>query len=538
MFNPKNYSYSKTGVEFQTADRELKKLFDKAEELCRKNRANFDGYEVLIEGEKYTGVWLETQPMGGEMYAKRDIGAALSNILIFLRNQRRDGKLPGMITFDPCNKSKVFYAWMQGCFLPNPALNLYYLAGEESEYLSALYRALEDYDGYLWKYRDSDGDGCLETWCVWDTGEDNFTVYILNGARESRIGGYGDVVPPDEGGFPYESPQYMSYSYACRRVLAEISAILGNGKTEEWKDKADKLKKTFRKYLWDEERKACFMRDANNNFIDCLSQENIKCMYGGIFDQQMADSFISEHLLNTEEFWTPYPIPSVAVNSGYFHSSEDYSNCYDKLKELGMAEGNINVNSWSGPVNGLTLQRTIGALLNYDHHAETVLVGKKLENLLKKNGVFVQNYNPFTGEKHGESDGYGPTMLAFLEYVSLMYGVNISRHEVLWTGTDGGDYEYTQQMFGHSFTVKHTGEMNTSIIDGKMKFKFSENVRVKTDLDGNIQFIFGISAEKEKMSIFYKGEEYEALIKPNEIAVIDGGIIRSVKKIDFKEDMK
>ena len=46
---------------------------------------------VLREGADFDGVWLETQPMGGEMYAKRDMEVALNNQLIFLENQRRNG---------------------------------------------------------------------------------------------------------------------------------------------------------------------------------------------------------------------------------------------------------------------------------------------------------------------------------------------------------------------------------------------------------------------------------------------------------------
>ena len=34
---------------------------------------------VLREGADYDGVCLETQPMGGEMYAKRDMEVALNN---------------------------------------------------------------------------------------------------------------------------------------------------------------------------------------------------------------------------------------------------------------------------------------------------------------------------------------------------------------------------------------------------------------------------------------------------------------------------
>ena len=47
---------------------------------------------------------------------------------------------------------------------------------------------LEKFDQYLWRTRDSDGDGCLESFCVYDTGEDNALRYghRLSTARPIR----------------------------------------------------------------------------------------------------------------------------------------------------------------------------------------------------------------------------------------------------------------------------------------------------------------------------------------------------------------
>ena len=111
-----SYALSQNSVAFKTNDSALQYVFDECERLCRENIKEFNDYKVLIEGAKYTGVWLETQPMGGEMYAKRNLEVALNNILIFLRYQRRDGKLPGMIMFEnPWRGVVPHYDWMQGC---------------------------------------------------------------------------------------------------------------------------------------------------------------------------------------------------------------------------------------------------------------------------------------------------------------------------------------------------------------------------------------------------------------------------------------
>ena len=96
-FDHRYYDLQETKVEFHTTDEAKTYVFNRAEEICKENLQLFGDKLVLMEGAKYNGVWLETQPMGGEMYATRNMEAALNNHLIFMKNQRRDGRVPGMI---------------------------------------------------------------------------------------------------------------------------------------------------------------------------------------------------------------------------------------------------------------------------------------------------------------------------------------------------------------------------------------------------------------------------------------------------------
>ena len=553
-----NYQIPETGVSFQTNNERLQWLFDQGEAFCKENVKQFNDYKVLIEGAKYNGVWLETQPMGGEMYAKRDVEIALNNILIFLRYQRRDGKLPGMIAQpDEIMGVVPYYDWMQGCFLPDAAMKLYYLIGKDTEYLKTLYGALEDFDNFLWKYRDSNGDGCLECWSIWDTGEDNCTIHMLNGMQMLEHGGWGGSMPPEGyGNMPYQSPQYMSYSYACRRVLAEIAEILGGNlagaehaeaavcqeqsealewqaRAAEWRAKARQVQNRSAEYLWDENKKAMFPRDKDGEMIYSLTQENIKCMYAGLFTQDMADTFIKEHLLNPAEFWTPYPLPSIAANDPYFHVNEEYSNCAEALKASGNAGHDINDNSWSGPLAGLTYQRSIAAMLNYGHHGETLLIGKKVLELVAQAGAFVQNYNPFTGSFTPQSmNGYGPTVLSVLEYISLLYGVNVAKERVLWTAA-GENFEYTQKLGDKEYTLQNCDGTMTALCNGNRVFACTDNVRIETDMEGRIQAIYGIAEQKEHLVLQYEGLVLEADIKPNEEWQIREDALVKIKEIPF-----
>ena len=78
------------------------------------------GSRLYVEGSGYKNVWLETQPMAGAMWAVRNVSKALANQLVFMRMQRDDGRLPGMVT---TNNSAT---------AENPVLNAVYCIGHES----------------------------------------------------------------------------------------------------------------------------------------------------------------------------------------------------------------------------------------------------------------------------------------------------------------------------------------------------------------------------------------------------------------------
>ena len=514
-------SVPKTGVTFKTSDQKLQQLYDQAEKKAQWNIADFGKYHVLVEGAEYKNVWLETQPMGGLMYAKRDIQAAKDNICIFIDYQREDGRLPGMIHYTNGQKSPYYeslpetrlfekdkitahYCWFQGYCFPMPAFELYFWLGKDRKYLEKLYSALEKFDEYLWKTRDSDNDGCLETWGIWDTGEDNSTRY---GNSPSPWG--LEVAPTEQqiksmteeelkkccrhtslnlNNFPVpiESMDIMSYSYTGRDVLAKISKELNNGKEDYWRNKADDVRAKIKSYLWNEKKHACYDRDKNNEIMDILIHNNLRCMYFGSFDQQMADDFIKYHLMNPDEFWTPTPLPSIAANDPFFRNNSG--------------------NDWSGQPEGLTFQRSIRAMENYGHYAELSMIGQKFIEAMADSLKFTQQIDPFTSKITPNLDGYGPSILASLEFISRMYGIHITQDKIYWSCLDNkNNYSYSQQWGNYLFKMT-TGDNRVScLINGKEVFSFTKGARVISDLSGKIIEVAGIEPEKKKIKVTCKG---------------------------------
>ena len=295
-----------TGVRFETKDPLLSQLVKQAEEKCRLNIKNFGGDPVLVEGGGYEKIWLETQPMGGAMYASRDFATGLNNSLMFMRHQRADGRIPGSIAVIDGKVVPQFNKFQGFCF-PEPALDLYYLGGKDAEYLAQLAKTLEAFDAYLWRVRDSDGDGCLETWCKYDTGEDHAMRYA------DAPDPWEEETPPQGcTAVPIASMDVMSYSYACRETLAEIARISGDAEAQaQWAAKAKAVQDKMVSYLWDDARGAMFDRDKNHNQMPTLIHNTLRCMYWHSLPDALAERFVKEHLLNPQEFWTKMPLPSV-----------------------------------------------------------------------------------------------------------------------------------------------------------------------------------------------------------------------------------
>ena len=474
-----------TRVSFYTRDLALQRLWDEAEGKCRLNLKAFGDRTVLVEGGGYEKIWLETQPMGGEMYALRNLEAAKNNCQLFMDFQRGDGRLPGSIVYEN-GHIKPEYNKYQGFCFPYPALNLYYLLGEDQAFLDQLQDCLRRFDESLWRTRDSNGDGLLESFCVYDTGEDLALRY-----GDAPCWWTEDTPPSGFQVVPMASMDVMSWSYACRDTLSVISRIRGDGQEAFWEKQAKAVADAIRQGLWDEKRGACYDRDHSGRTVDILCHNTLRCMYWKSVSADMAQRFVHEHLLSPSEFWTPFPLPSVAANDPAFRNAPE--------------------NNWSGQPEGLTYQRAILALENYGFHTLVTALGQKLTDAVSQNGYrFTQQFDPFTGkpslvhavthqkvlEGSGEpiQDAYGPTMLACLEYIAHRFGIHPHLGNVWFSLGSGQPYTYEAAFYNHEYAIRSSGKQADIYVDGKKCRTMACGLRAVTDAEGRLLDTVAIEA--------------------------------------------
>jgi hypothetical protein len=309
-------------------------------------------------------------------------------------------------------------------------------AGNKADaYLSELKTSLEKYDAFLWDTRnDSTCFGLhsgsikvkgncppapsagavnqhklLFTVGIGDSGEDGSVKFCRNLAATidptTKRRGWTNCSGP------FLSMDMAGYSVDLRRTIARISALQGDTAAEkQWSAAAAEIKAAAKTALWRPELSAMFDRYADDTWVTSLQHNNLRMMWQGLFDQSMADAFVRDNLMNTSRFWTKMPMPSISVDDPHFENFGD--------------------NNWSGPPEGLTLQRAVRALEAYGHHAESVLAGAALTQALltpacatnASKCAFPQQIDPFTAKPQA-GDGYGPMILSLLEYTARRVGI-------------------------------------------------------------------------------------------------------------------
>jgi len=177
-------------------------------------------------------------------------------------------------------------------------------------------------DGQAW--RDGNQDGLLE----W--GSDR--------GATSSVGGRGFLVQAKWESGMDDSPMYDDVTYNPKtytmelddvglnslyaldaECLAKIAAILGyEDDNRRFVAEYDRVKTLVRQLLWNEQDGIFENRYWDGRFSKRLSPTNFYPLVAGIATTKQAKRMVREHLLNSEEFWGKYVIPTISRNDPAF----------------------------------------------------------------------------------------------------------------------------------------------------------------------------------------------------------------------------
>jgi len=116
-----------------------------------------------------------------------------------------------------------------------------------------------------------------------------------------------------------------------------------------------------------------------------------------------AQQLVRKHLTRADEFWTPFPVPTVAVDEPSFEPS------FKSPMRSGL---------WRGPTWVSTNWFLVHGLLKHGYTDEAKHITSRTRQLIEKHG-FREFYHPYTGEAYG-APGFGWSTLI----IDMMAAVN------------------------------------------------------------------------------------------------------------------
>lgn len=361
---------------------------------------------VFLISNAYPGVWMEHtyDALAWVDLDPSDPGIAIRQTRLFLDRQAENGQLPfrfmdmsnpGMAGQEqPLNMNQI-----QECVaFSRLCLEAHQLNPGSNDYLAYAYEAGCRRDQWMVEHRMQTGRGLIEMYCGFDTGHDNSER--LRGMKyPGGIGEDGGYMPTDCPVAPLLAPDMNANFFGDRMALAEMAKLLGKPEEEaHWRKKAEEIREKMFELLFDE--KDCFFYDMDKHGrlrrIKSISITNV--ILEDVCSPALVDEIYERHLANPEEFATPYPFPSIAMNDP-------------------RTKAHLPGNDWGYYSMGLTALRTLRWMKRYGRTKEMHAMMRAWltgwTNCIDTM-PFGQELDPYSGKPSNCSSWYSATMLYFL----------------------------------------------------------------------------------------------------------------------------
>ncbi|HIE50323.1 MAG TPA: hypothetical protein EYP85_01070 [Armatimonadetes bacterium] len=161
-------------------------------------------------------------------------------------------------------------------------------------FLEYCYPRLRDYLEWDFLHRDRNGNGLLE----WTRGD------------ESGM----DNSPRFDGGCEFDAVDFNCFALREMEHLKRIAEALGLAEdTAAWRKRAQALRERIREFFWDQRDGFFYDRRFDGELVRVKAESGFLPLWAGAADVSQAETLV-QHLRAEEEFWTVFPVPSVACN--------------------------------------------------------------------------------------------------------------------------------------------------------------------------------------------------------------------------------
>jgi len=357
-------------------------------------RSSMSGWGAVPTKVHYNFFWLWDSGLQAVGLSELDPAAAEQVIATVMAPQGPQGFLAHMTNEDlvpltPHSQSPVF-GWAAARVAerdPDPVHRRAFI--EEMVHRGEQFLAWWEAD------RDQDGDGLFEFLSQDEGGWDNSPRmnYVDPILFIPYLGSLGEVIASRTK--PLDAVDLNSWIYLYYRAMADWCAELGDPSgAAGWRARAGALSEAIDRILWSETR-GCWLDAyrpagaAEHTHWEVLTPAVwFPAFAGASGDIVKIRRVIEEHLLNPDEFFGRYPIPSVAYNDPAFDLTEP---------------------GWKGYIWLVTLYPALPVLFRYGYEEEArALALRTLEMMASQGGMkgIWETYDPLTGSyKNAYSTG-------------------------------------------------------------------------------------------------------------------------------------
>ncbi|RED61799.1 MGH1-like glycoside hydrolase domain-containing protein [Cohnella lupini] len=468
------------------------------------------GRPVLQEGGVYHGCWLEsTGTINAEILSRFCPDTAQSTFEQFAELRREDGLLPYKVT----GNGPVFKQIQLVTPPARSAWNHYSMNGRNREFLLRMYESLAGFDGWLARYRNTRGTGCVEAFCTFDTGHDLSPRFWH--VPDTPYMDDPKQYDPHSPILPLLAPDLTASAYCGREYLARMASELGlEEEAIAWKKKAGETLESLVAHCFSEDDGFFYDLDNNGRFNRIQSDVLLRVLACEVGDDRFFASSLERYLLNSRKFFSKYPFTSIAMDDPRFDPFTTY-------------------NTWGGAVNFLSLIRAPHAFEKHGRYVELTWVMQPIVSAISRMTRFGQCLSPWTGEE-GYTEAYSPAILCMLDYIERMCGILPTPEGELWfTGLlpqtlDHGEKladetAYSRIVDGSEYELHNTRELCSIYRDGRLLCRFPAGVRVVTDRFGSLVKLVGMSVRPLESALLWEDRELPFQVSGNEVLRLVGG---------------
>ena len=256
--------------------------------------------EVMAPSKSYyVGSWQWDNFFHALAYRHVDARLAQDQLRILVDHQREDGMIPDAIHDEGTVTHLDFPVEADVTKPPLLAWAAWklYEFDHDREFLDEIYGPIKKWNNWWFEKNDLDGNGLCEYLHPFSSGLDDSPLW-------------------DEG-MPVESPDLNTYLCLQQEALAKIAAEIGEPEEAlQWSRRVETMAQRLIDLRYD--RKAgVFWATHQGKPIRCLTPFNLFPLITGRLPEQIADRLVN-HLMDPQEFWSRFPLPTVAMNDPKF----------------------------------------------------------------------------------------------------------------------------------------------------------------------------------------------------------------------------